>query len=227
MQSGSFFEGLDDATIAELDRGARRMHFELGDVLFNRGDVAPYVHALISGHIKISRPMADGGDRVLMLLGPGDVIGSLAVVQDAVQPVTAIAIGPVEATAWPAAHFRDVVVSNPLLAERALHLVARRAEQMLDLLEEYASIPLDQRLARVLLRIALECGRECSDDCVTFRVTRQDLAELTSVTLPTVSRLMSRWRREGLIAGNRGEVIIKSLPRLAQLADVSPDSALD
>lgn len=231
MLTGPYFDGLDEGILSELDGSARRVRFAPGEALFTRGGAASQVFVLLSGRVRISRPMADGGDRLIEFALKGDVIGSLAVVQNSPHPVTAIAADEVQAASWSAAQFRAAIAKHPALAVRALRLVAQRANQVLDLMEEIGSVPLEQRLARVLLRLAADCGRDCDDadgdDRVSLKLTRQDLAELTGVTLPTVSRVMSRWRSEGLIGGYRGAVIIESIARLSVLADLDTDEPRD
>ena len=219
MLTGLFFEGLKASTIETLERTVKRRRFAAGEILFARGDAATEIFALTAGRVKISRSSEDGTTQTLLLLHQGDLIGSLAVVQGTPHPVSAHAVRTVDTAAWTSGQFRSVLKLDPTLAEHTLKLVARRAEQMLDRLEEITSIPLEQRLARVLLRIAADCGQETDADEVTLALTRQDLAELTSVTLPTISRIMSRWRRQGLIAGTRGTVTIPSIYRFAALAE--------
>jgi CRP-like cAMP-binding protein len=60
-------------------------------------------------------------------------------------------------------------------------------------------------------------GEAAADGC-ELPLSRQDLAELTSATLPTVSRIMSRWRGDGLIAGTRGRVKLLDTNALRRIA---------
>ena len=189
MLIGMFFEGLQTSTIETLEQTVRRRRFAPGENLFVRGDTATDIFAVIGGRVKISRSSEDGVMHTLLLLREGDVIGSLAVVRRAPHPVTASAFTEVDAAIWAAEQFRSALKLDTTLAEHTLTLIAGRAEQLLDRFEEVTTVPFEQRLARVLLRIAADCGRDHGSNGVEFALTRQDLAELTSVTLPTVSRV--------------------------------------
>ena len=136
MLSGIFFEGLQPSTIKALEQTLRRRRFASGETLFARGDAPTDIFAVIDGRVKISRSSEDGVNHTLLLLGPGNLIGSLAVVQGTPHPVTASAFTTVEAAMWAAEQFRSTLKLDSTLAEHTLRLVAGRAEQILDRFEE-------------------------------------------------------------------------------------------
>jgi CRP-like cAMP-binding protein len=154
----------------------------------------------------------------LILLGPGQPIGTLGATDARLNQATATAVTVVEALAWPIEALRQLMEANPTLAANVLRTVTNYVELLIERLEEVASVPVEQRLARTLLRLARgACGQAVDDGC-ELPLSRQDLAELTSSTLPTVSRIMSRWRGEMLIGGTRGKVKLLDCAALAQIA---------
>ncbi len=50
-------------------------------------------------------------------------------------------------------------------------------------------------------------------------ITRQDLAEMIGTTLETVSRIVSRWRREGIVEAGREQITITYPHRLVMIAE--------
>jgi EAL domain-containing protein (putative c-di-GMP-specific phosphodiesterase class I) len=68
------------------------MELSAGEVLFGEGDVPTSAYLIESGEIEISM-LRGGGERVaLSLLGPGDLLGEMAVIDDAPRTATARAI---------------------------------------------------------------------------------------------------------------------------------------
>jgi CRP/FNR family transcriptional regulator len=65
----------------------------------------------------------------------------------------------------------------------------------------------------------MKVGAEETDGLrLTVRLTRQDLADMTGVTLETAIRIMSQLKRARLVSGTAKRLIIHDLPRLKTLA---------
>jgi CRP-like cAMP-binding protein len=202
-----------------VKRRASLRKFAAGEELFAQGDGASALFVITKGRIKVWRASEDGTALTLALLGRGAPIGTLGAANDVRNHATATALTAVEALVWPIESLRALMDANATLAANVLRTVSGYAEQLIERLEEVASVPVEQRLARTLLRMARRSyGEETGDPC-DLPLSRQDLAELTSATLPTVSRIMSRWKADGLIAGGRGRVRLLKHAELTKLAE--------
>jgi CRP-like cAMP-binding protein len=58
---------------------------------------------------------------------------------------------------------------------------------------------------------------------IDFPITRQDIAEMTGATMPTVSRVLSAWESQGLVEGGRQRIVIREPHKLFLLAEGLPD----
>jgi len=223
MSTSPLFAGLSDEDRLALEQRARPRRFAAGESLFEQGDIADELFVITKGRVKVWRASEDGGALTLTLLGRGQPIGTLGAADDRLNHATATAVTPVEALTWPIETLRELMETNPQLTANVLRTVTNYAEQLIERLEEVSSVPVEQRIARTLLRMARRAyGEETADGC-ELPLSRQDLADLTSATLPTVSRIMSRWRSERLIAGTRGRVKLLDLAALARIAERASD----
>ena len=217
--AGPLFAGLNQADRDALDRRAQARKFATGESLFSQGDTADALFVITKGRVKVWRASEDGGTLTLTLLGRGQPIGTLGAAENRLNHATATAVTPVEALVWPIEGLRQLMDASPALAANVLRTVTNYAEQLIERLEEVSSVPVEQRIARTLLRMAHRAYGEDTVDGCELPLSRQDLADLTSATLPTVSRIMSRWRGERLIAGTRGQVRLLDMAALARLAE--------
>lgn len=69
--------------------------FEAGEVIFAEGDAGEYAFSVVSGTVEISK-QSDGDKKVLAILGPGEIIGELAVFTDHPRTATATALDATE-----------------------------------------------------------------------------------------------------------------------------------
>ena len=76
-------------------------------------------------------------------------------------------------------------------------------------------------MARVLLRLADKLGEDRGSEGIMLEVplSRADLAGLARSTPESVSRVMSRWKKAGIIDSGRRWTAVLDRPRLEQLAD--------
>ena len=72
--------------------GTQRLHLVAGDVVFEEGDPPTSAYLIESGRIEIVT-VRDGAPMVLSVLGPGDLLGEMAVIDDAPRTATARALG--------------------------------------------------------------------------------------------------------------------------------------
>ncbi|WP_404712090.1 Crp/Fnr family transcriptional regulator [Sphingomonas sp. MMS24-J13] len=200
----------------ELERCAVLRRFAIGESLFSQGDAPREIFVIDSGRVKVWRATEEGVAITLTLIGPGALLGTLGATQNHPHNATATAVTAVEAVAWGIADMRRIMADDPALAAAILRTVTKYAEQLVERLEELSAVPIEQRLARTLLRQA-----DQSTEGEDLPLSRQDLADLTSSTLPTVSRIMSKWRRARLIAGTRGKVRILDALRLADVGEIA------
>lgn len=94
---------------------------------------------------------------------------------------------------------------------------------MHELIEQLSAHPAEQRIASTLLALAGKLGEKRGNAVlIQMPLSRQDLAEMTGVTPETASRVLTQFRRSGLISSGRRWVAILDPVRLAAERDHAP-----
>lgn len=197
--------------------------FEPEQDLFLEGDDAAELIGIISGRVKLWRTLDDGGAWTVLILGPGEMLGAVAVAQAGPQLISATALDEVVVATWSASFLRRTLKEDQHFADAFLRLVAGRADMLMERFSDLAGLPVEKRVARVLLRLLNEAHRNEEEFAAVVRVRQQELAEMALTTVPTVSRTLARWSREGLLRAERGRLTIRRLSRLAAAAGVELD----
>jgi CRP-like cAMP-binding protein len=219
------FVGLDDEGLAEAAVGARLVRAAAGRAFFREGEPARLFYVLRSGRIKFTQISAEGHEVILRVIGPGEPFGGVAAVAEhAVYPVTARAVEPAEAHAWEGPTITALMHRFPAVAINAARMIADRLHQLQRQHRELMTERVERRIARAVLRLAQNSGRTVEGGVeIDFPVSRQDLAQMTGTTLFTVSRTLSAWQEDGLIATGRRRVIVRQPHRLLRIAEDLPD----
>ena len=217
MLAHSFFDGVAEETSNALERRAPRRGVAAGAAMVTHGDAPSEIFGVLSGRVKVWRASERGAALTMMVIGPGEVIGALAAARNRPHAVSASAQTEVATAVWPSSLVGELIARDPALSNAIMALLAGRAAHLIDRLDEM-SAPVEQRVARTLCRMGAEMGDDGDDAGVELAISRADLADLTGTTVPTLSRLMSRWRELGVVdGGQRGRVRIVDLHALCAI----------
>ena len=198
--------------------------FRPGEVIYREGEPSAHLYVLAIGKVRLGR--ADGEHRRILLdvLGPGDFFGTLAALEGPAYPDTATSLTTGCALVITVDAFRELMKQHPSIAIAALRVVMDRLEAARARIALSSSSTLDQRVATTLARLAAKFGeRRESDLLIQVPLTRQDLAEMTGATIESVSRVVSRFQRDGMIHAGRGWIAVRDPERLAAVSGRAPN----
>ena len=109
-----------------LAMGAESREFQRGDVLFHVGEEADCGYVVQKGSLALQVGTADPSDQEV-IVGPGALLGELALVIDTVRPATAKAIEPLTVIRISRSLFLKMLDGFPDAARRLRDYVASRA----------------------------------------------------------------------------------------------------
>ncbi len=183
-----------------------------GVVLFFEGEPPRGIHVVCSGEIKTFAHSRQGGGVILRRVGAGQVLGLSSSLTGSGYPVSAETLTPSQIIFLSRAQFLRLLQEHPNsfrpMAE-ALAVQLQRAWEHTRMLALNRHVV--ARLADLLLARASDQGQEYAPGVVIiFPVTQEDIAESIGTTRETVSRILSDWRRQGILRrrGN-GFVLLK------------------
>lgn len=215
-----FFAGLADAELDQVTHAFRQKDYSVGDVIHLAGEPAVQLSVVAAGIVKLVRPTPDGQDVLLDFYGVGEHFGSLSELGDSVYREDATAQTDCCILSTTATEFRELIRKYPAVAVAALDLVAARLRDAQETIEQISAYPVDRRIASVLLDLARRVGRDVDGSIlIEMPLSRQDLADMTGAKVETVSRVMSEFRRSGLIESGRRWTAIRDLTGLAAITD--------
>lgn len=186
-----------------------------GSVIFRQDDPAEALYLVESGRVKLTQVGRDGGEVLVRISGPGEAFAAIAAIDGKTYPFTAATIGETRTVHWRRSELRQLFSEIPRFQANVLAVVGTHSREMLDRFRELATESVPQRLARALLRLL---SGDAKDGVALEGLTQQDLAQICGTSLYTVSRTLSEWQSEGVVATARGRVAIRSLARLREAA---------
>ncbi|WP_437681056.1 Crp/Fnr family transcriptional regulator [Sorangium sp. So ce131] len=185
-----------------------------GDVLFREGESGDVMFVIQSGAVRITKSVA-GEDKLLAVLGPGEFVGEMAILNQKPRNATATVTEPSRCLVIEARKLETMLQSNAEIAFRLIKKLAKRldaADALVDILMHR-----DPK-ARVMLALArhAEAFGQHTPEGIRIRTSAADLAREVDVDLAIVDEVMARLRRLKLLADGppaRAAIVVTDLQR--------------
>lgn len=186
--------GCDPGDLVAVARFTTVRPVSAGDVLFSRGQPCSHLFGLLDGAVKLSRTPPAGTETVLDLLAPGALFGERALFSGDGHASRAQALCEGRVLAIAAAPLLRHVQTSPRMAHAVMTHMAERIARLMDRVERQGTYSALQQVAAFLL------DRSGSDGVLGIEVercSRRDLSACLSLRPETLSRALSRLRRDG------------------------------
>ena len=214
------FDGIAPEKLGDIfSRGHCRL-LGSGESLFHEGEPALKCYFVMKGCLKLVKLHEQGKEAIVRYINSGELTAAISVFQGKDYPVTAIAVGEVEVIGWGKDSMLKLMLEYAPLAINILRFSLERIDELQTRYLELCAEPVDQRLARALLRIMRKSSHKTRTGVqIDFRLSRKDLADYTGTTLYTVSRTLSIWKKRGWIKSGREQIVITNLYALVKFAE--------
>jgi CRP/FNR family transcriptional regulator len=191
---------LDADAMRELEAVAKaRIRLRKGETLYRAGGPFAALYAIRSGSLKTVLLAEDGRDQVAGYHMPGEIVGLDGIANDA-HECEAVALEDSEVCTLPFERMEQVARDNAAFQRNLHRHLSREIARQRMLMLLLGTMSAEQRLAAFLLDLSQRYqARGYSSSEFILRMTREEIGSYLGLKLETVSRLLSRLQREGLI----------------------------
>ena len=207
--------GLTREDVGKLERLIEpRGPLHADDHLFRVGDPFRAIFAVRSGYFKTYLVDDAGREQVLGFHLPGELMGLDAIYPEHHQ-CNAVALDTAAVCELPFRSVETLAGTIPSLQRSMFRLMSKELGESHALAGDLSA---EERLAQFLLSLANRLkARGYSDTRLTLAMPRRDIANFLALATETVSRVFTRFEKDGLIHVDRREVTLLDLDRLNAL----------
>lgn len=215
------FAGLSERDWEKVTDLFSERQYQKDDYIFLEGEAPVSLYLVKTGKVKVLRHSTDGKDVVLRVVGSGQMLGSVAIFDGGGYPGTAQAIEECTLLAIARNDCLTLVTRYPVFALAVIVDMGNRLRSSAEQIRSLAVERVEQRIARVLLKLGASAGSETPDGrVIEMPLTRQDVADMTGTTVETAIRVMSKFRRNEIIRTHRGKVVLVDVEALQNIAEI-------
>ena len=198
----------------ELTRVKRRIG--KGTVLYRAGDSFESLYAVRSGAFKTVGVSRHGDEKVTGLHLPGEVMG-LEAINSKRHGYDAIALEDSEVCVIPFGQLSQLSMRMPGLQQQLLRILSGDISRDQGLMLLLGGMDAEQRLAAFLLSLSRRYQKlGYASTRFSLRMTREEIGSYLGLTLETVSRLFSRFQKDGLIGAHQREIELQDTEKLRE-----------
>ena len=218
LLASPFFAHLRPEEMDDLIAHSQERRLARGTLIFSKGDPGSSMLAVLTGLIRVGATSPDGREITLNVIGPGEIVGEIALLDGQPRSADAVAAEETVAMVIERRFFLPFLIRHEGLVERMLAVLCDRLRRTSAALEELALLDLPARMARTLVKLASDYGKPAPAGVrIEIRLSQKDMSNLVAATRESVNKQFKVWRDAGIIEMDGGHLVITDMAALKML----------
>lgn len=216
IRSSPVFSGLPAESLAKATSHVVTRTHPANQIILLENDWGGSVYFILEGWVKIRTYNLDGKEVTLNIIGKGELFGEMAAVDEVPRSTDVITLTPTKISSIPAQDFVELIYSEPLAGVRLAQLMATRLRQVnrrLRLREADST----SRVADTLLFLSEGQGKKVIEGTEIPNLPHRELSSLSGLARETVTRVLTRLEKKGLIKREHNVLCIPDLVALESI----------
>lgn len=179
-----------------------------GSTIFKEGDTLNGIYCIRDGVCKMTKLSENGKDQVVKLALKGGMIGQRSLVSGEPSNLTATAVNDMQICFVPKSEILEDLQKNPNFSMDVLKNMAIDLKNSDDQLVDMAQKTVKQRLANTLVYIQQKFGND-TEGYTMLTLSREDYASIVGTATESAIRILSQFKKEGLISTKGKQIKIE------------------
>jgi len=214
------FQGLCLDELLWLGERLRYKTFPAGMNLITAEMPGEVVYIILRGTVKIHIEQVDGADVVLALLGRGDTVGEMSLIDSAGRSASVLTLEESVLLWMDKVSFQEALQHLPALAFNLVRILAGRVRLANELIQALATLDVYGRVARQLLAFSEKYGEASTGGgmLIPIHLTQGDIADLVGASRKRVNQVMVAFKQNDYLAVDPdGRITVRNREALARL----------
>ena len=202
------FKGLEPSDLAGVPLHVNEQRLEPWQTIFDQDDVSYDLYFLLSGCLLAVFWTTQGREIVFSRFPEGAYFGELAAFDGTPRSLAVVAKTNATVLAMKRQSFLQLFNEVPVVRERITHNLIDRIRTLTRRNMEMATLSVEQRVIKYLLRLAAENGKLTHGAVIENAPTHAEIAGSIGANREMVSRSISKLAKEGVIKSARQKIVI-------------------
>ncbi|MCH7524309.1 MAG: Crp/Fnr family transcriptional regulator [Bacteroidetes bacterium] len=187
-----------------------------GEIIFEEGVMLNGVFCVRDGIGKLTKLSANGKDQTVTLIVKGELLGQRSIISGERTNLRATALNDMELCFIPKDEIMRDLKENPAFTLDILKRMAIDLKEADNIIVNMAQKSVKQRLAEVLISIHKSFGTN-ANGTLSILLSREDFASIVGTATESAIRVLSQFKKEGLISTIGKQIKIENLDGLKRI----------
>jgi CRP/FNR family cyclic AMP-dependent transcriptional regulator len=218
------FKGLAAEELAGIAPSLHRKIVPAATNIISVEQIGEAAYIILDGTVKVHLEQVDGTDVILAILGPGEVVGEMGLVDRLGRATNVVTLEETDLLWVDRTSFLSWVRSNPTIAFNLVNTLSRRLRLANAQIQSLATLDVYGRVAHQLLTFLQEYGKPQSDGgtLIPLRLTQSDLADLVGASRVRVNHVLVYYKQQGIISVDHNyRIMIHNVAALVQRSPIA------
>ncbi|MCQ6273922.1 Crp/Fnr family transcriptional regulator [Bacillus sp. V3B] len=209
----SLFRELSEHEIYKIVDISISREWNKGSHVFLQDEPLENVYFIYEGRVKIYKTDANGKEQIVSILKKGEMFPHVGFFRKGSYPAFSEVLENAMLVVVPIAPFEKVLIENPELCIKVFKVLGEKIVDLQERLESQILNNTYQQIIKLLIKLGKDHGQELADGRTLLKseFTNRDLANMIGTTRETVSRTLTKLKKEQLIElGNDHDLIFDS-----------------
>jgi CRP-like cAMP-binding protein len=190
-------------------------NYNAGDGIFREGDMGREMYIIQSGRVKITKQLKDGAEKTLVILGPGDFFGEMAVIDKDVRSANAVAMEPSLLIALDEEIFEMHMQTNPKIVKKILKNLTSRLREANQQIANLMIKDANRLVANTILLAVHKHGVEGPDGItLDIHFNIPELSKMCGLDLEKTSEIVDKLVKARVVRFSGDTIVVNNLESL-------------
>ena len=190
-----------------------------GENLFMEREEVKCLYIVLDGFVALYRNSRYGEIKVIFICTDGEALNEV-VMQDEKTSICAKALSDTKLLCIHRSRLQECLGENVELYREIFNSLARKTRRLYHQIgNSNGTYPMEKRLAAKLWKLARDYGKDISEGKqIGFELTVTFLANMLGAKRETISRIISAWKKEGVVSHENGFITVTDMDRLKSIS---------
>jgi len=207
----TLFRELNDFELTKITDIAIAREWKKQSHVFLQGDPLENVYFIYDGKIKIYKSDINGKEQIVAIAKKGEMFPHVGFFRKGDYPAYAEVLESSTLITIPISKFETVLIENPELCIKVFKVLGEKIVDLQNRLEEQILNNTYEQIVKLLIRLAQKHGKEQEDGTILLKseFTNKDLANMIGTTRETISRTLTKMKKDELIeVDDEGNMVV-------------------
>jgi CRP/FNR family cyclic AMP-dependent transcriptional regulator len=203
------FSTLTDEELDSIRENMQVKKFRKNEVILYEENTNEVMYVILAGKVKVIQTTEYGKEIILAIHGAGDFFGEISLIDSKTVPAVVIAMEASVVTIISKGVFYSLLYTQGKVLDHLLQILCSRLRDSWSRIQILSFNNAAQRVRMLLVQLASEHGKSTEEGTLlSIRLTHQDIADMAGIARETVTRVIDKLHREGVIKVARSKFIL-------------------